>query len=69
MTKRYAEGDQSRAVCPHCAILVSTTFAYRDVPFNDGKGKARHILVAVCDLCREVAAVPAQSTLAIKQAR
>ncbi len=69
MTKRYAEGDQSRALCPHFAKLVSTTFGYRDVPFDDGKGKAKHILVAVCDLCREVAAVPAQSTQAIKQAR
>ena len=66
-----AEGDQSRALCPHCAILVSTTYAYRDVPFDDGngKGKGKHILVVVCDLGREVATVPAQSRQAIKQAR
>ena len=66
---RYAQGDKSRAICPHCAKLVSTTFGYRDVPFDDGKGKAKHILVAVCDLCSEVAAVPAQSTPAIRHAR
>lgn len=67
--KLYQPGDTSKAVCPHCGKLVSTTFTYRDVPFEDGPGVVRGILVAVCDECRNVIAIPAQSTPAIRRAR
>lgn len=69
MVKLYQPGDKSRAVCPHCAKLVTTTFNYRDVPFDDGSGTVRDILTAVCDECAQVVAVPAQSTPAIRNAR
>jgi hypothetical protein len=69
MTKFYAPGDKSRAICPHCAKLVATSFAYRDVPFDDGVGMAKGILAAVCDGCGRVVAVPAQSTPAIRKER
>lgn len=69
MTKLYSPGDTGRAICPHCAKLVSTTFVYRDVPFDDGTGQVKGILAAVCDVCDAVAAVPAQSTPAIRRAR
>jgi len=67
--KLYEEGERSKAICGHCKRLVGTTFRRRDVPFSDGKGQARNILAAVCDLCDEVVAVPAQSTPAIREAR
>lgn len=69
MTKFYIVGDKSRAICPHCAKLVETTFAYRDVPFDDGVGEAKSILAATCDECGAVVAIPAQSTPAIRKAR
>jgi hypothetical protein len=53
----------------HCAKLVTTTFSYRDVPFDDNVGTAKNILAAVCDECKNVVAIPAQSTPAIKKAR
>jgi len=69
MTKLYNCGDKSRAICPHCRKIVTTTFNYRDVPFDDGSGTVRSILTAVCDVCGTVAAIPAQSTPAIRRAR
>ncbi len=68
-THSYREGEKSRSLCSHCAGLVNTTFKRRDVPFSDGKGVARDILVAVCDVCDSVVAIPAQSTPAIQEAR
>ncbi|MGY6570825.1 MAG: hypothetical protein ACXIVE_17680 [Salinarimonas sp.] len=67
--KLYEAGDKSKAICEHCKSLVPTTFMYRDVPFDDGSGVVKDILVAVCDICDKVVAIPAQSTPAIKRAR
>lgn len=65
----YREGGKSKAICQHCERIVDTTFLYRDAQFSDGKGSAKNILVAVCDTCGEVVAIPAQSTAAIHKAR
>jgi hypothetical protein len=65
----YAAGETSKAICDGCKSVVSTTFAYRDVPFDDGTGLVKDILCAVCDRCDRVVAVPPQSTPAIKRAR
>jgi hypothetical protein len=67
--KLFQEGDKSKATSSHCCEQVSTTIVRRDVPFSDGKGSAKDILVAVCDVCDHVVAVPAQSTPAIREAR
>lgn len=67
--KFYFEGDKATAICNHCAAVVNTTYVRRNVPFNDGKGEAKDILVAACDTCNAVVAIPAQSTPAIKEAR
>ncbi len=67
--KLYQPGDTSKAICPDCGKLVSTTFAYRDVPFDDGTGVVKGILAAVCDECETVVSIPAQSTPAIRRAR
>lgn len=67
--KLYEAGEKSKAICAHCETLVTTTFQYRDVPFDDGEGIVKDILVAVCDNCDAVVAIPAQSTPAIRRAR
>ncbi|WP_222863965.1 hypothetical protein [Pigmentiphaga aceris] len=67
--KIFQEGDQSRAVCSHCADLVVTTFRRRDVPFSDGSSVAKNILVGVCDVCDTTVSIPAQSTPAISKTR
>lgn len=69
MVTFYRSGDKSRAICSQCGKVVATTFQYRTVPFDDGKGSAPNILVGVCDDCDGVVSIPAQSTVAIRQAR
>lgn len=67
--KLYQERDKSRAICCHCEGLVQTTLTRRNVPFDDGVGEVKGVLVSVCDVCDKVVGVPAQSTPAIKAAR
>ncbi|MCC2961560.1 hypothetical protein LK540_14110 [Massilia sp. IC2-278] len=70
MTVRIlSAGDKGQAICAACAGVATTTYAYRDVPFSDGKGRASDILVGVCDSCDAVLSIPPQSTPAIKRAR
>lgn len=66
--KLLLEGDKGKAVCENDG-LVGITYTRRDVPFSDGTGVAKDILVGVCDVCKEVAAIPPQSTPAIRAAR
>ncbi len=67
--KIFQEGDTSQAFCSQCTELVRTTFVRRDVPFSDGRGLAKNILVGACDHCGQTVAVPAQSAPAISKAR
>lgn len=67
--KLLLEGDHGKALCEHCQQVVSTTYVRRNVPFSDGQGEAKDILVGVCDVCETILAIPAQSTPAIKEAR
>jgi hypothetical protein len=67
--KLFKEGGKSKAICSSCKAVVSTTFKYRDVPFSDGIGFAKNILVSVCDCCDQVVATPPQSTPAIRLSR
>ncbi len=64
----YTIGDKSKAICENCKAVVPTTFAVRDVPFSDWSAVAESILVAVCDHCDDVVAIPAQSTPSIREA-
>jgi hypothetical protein len=47
--------------------MVTTTFVYRDVELPDWSAVAKGILVAVCDHCDDVVAIPSQSTPLIKK--
>lgn len=67
--KLYRDGDSSKSFCSRCAKVVTTAFERRDVPFSDGKGMAKNILVGVCDACDSVVSIPAQSAPAISEAR
>jgi hypothetical protein len=60
-------GDKSKALCPFCKQLCTTTFEERDVPLSSGKGLVRDVLVAVCDTCDRVVAIPQQSAPRIKE--
>ncbi|MCF8470234.1 MAG: hypothetical protein K9G30_05575 [Parvibaculum sp.] len=66
--KLHMPGEKGKAICEGDG-LVSTTFRYRDVPFSDGSGVARKILVGVCDRCGKVVSIPPQSTPSIRAAR
>ncbi|AZG13799.1 hypothetical protein [Cupriavidus pauculus] len=66
---RIHEGDRSKAICPDCGKVVGTTFVRRDVSVGDSRKRvAENILVAVCDACGEVVAIPSESTAAICEA-
>lgn len=65
----FFEGDTGKGLCEHCQALVDIRYRRRDVPFSDGQGEARDILVGVCTGCDSVVAVPPQSTPAIREAR
>lgn len=67
--KFFKEGDHGKALCDRCGSIARTTFARRDVPFSDGRGMVRNLLVGVCDGCGETVSIPAQSTPAIARAR
>ena len=66
--KLHREGDRSKALCQDCGDFVTTTLRRRDVPFNDGSGIVRNLLVHVCDSCDRVVGMPAQSTPAVAEA-
>ena len=67
MTKKFKPGDRSRAVCQYCFKVVTTVFEYRDVPFDHRPGIVRDCLVAICEECNKITAIPAQSTPAINK--
>lgn len=67
--KMFQYGDKGEAYCDACGAFERTTLKYRDVPFDDGIGMAKQVLVDVCDRCNAVVAIPAQSTPAIREAR
>jgi hypothetical protein len=66
--KVYRTNDKGSALC-HRDGRVTMTYAYRDVPFRDGRGVAKDILVGVCDVCGDAIVIPAQSTPATAAAR
>ena len=69
----YKEGDKSQSICEpdfyNCGgkgELVSTTFKKRDYTFRGREFSG--VLVAVCDVCDQILAIPAQSAIAMNHA-
>ncbi|KZY36081.1 MULTISPECIES: hypothetical protein [unclassified Oleiphilus] len=65
--KILKEGDVGKVLCHTCESVQNSTFKLRDVPFSDDSGSVKNILAGVCDACDSVAAIPHQSTPAIKK--
>lgn len=60
--KIYKVGDKSKAICHICKAIKETTFKLRDVPFSDGAGVVKDVMVGVCNTCDTVVSMPSQST-------
>ncbi len=65
--KIFKVGDSQKAICENCRSLENATFKLRDVPFNDGSGLVKNVLVGVCDKCDKVSILPHQSTPVVKK--
>lgn len=63
----YQEGQNSKAICEDCGLVV-TTFKKRDVLFPESKITVKNILVAVCNKCNNTVGIPQQSVPAVKTA-
>ena len=61
------EGDKKKVACGCCGSFQEATFKLRNVPFSDGSGIVKNVLVGVCDNCDSVAVIPHQSTPAIQK--
>jgi hypothetical protein len=65
--KNLKLGDKLNLVCEKCQSTTMGSYQLRDVPFNDGSGVVKSLLVGVCDICYEVSSIPHQSVPAIKK--
>jgi hypothetical protein len=65
----WKEGDTSEAVCPACEKRVATRFAVRRYTLQESGVEVPDLLVAVCAECDGIAAIPAQSSPRLKEAR
>lgn len=60
--KIFKVGDSQKVICEYCRSLETATFTLRDVPFSDGSGIVKNVLVGVCNQCDQVSILPHQST-------
>jgi hypothetical protein len=67
MKTRFKEGSRSKAICPKCKDIVTTTFRLAD--FKYGKHVAKHVLLGFCNLCGKLVSIPHQSVPEIKRQR
>ncbi|MBA4160411.1 MAG: hypothetical protein H0X65_23560 [Gemmatimonadetes bacterium] len=58
----WREGDRSEAICSACERRVTTTFQLRPYMLRESGIEVPEVLVAVCDVCDRIVAIPAQST-------
>lgn len=65
--KIFKVGESQKAVCEKCQSFENATFKLRDVPFSDGRGVVKNVLVGVCDKCDSVTVLPHQSTPSVKK--
>ena len=67
--KIFKSGETVQAICYNCKSIQKAVFQIRDVPFSDGSGTAKAILVVVCEQCDQAIVTPHQSTPSIKAQR
>ncbi len=65
--KIFKVGDRQKAICGSCQSIQDAVFALRDVPFSDGSGTVKNVLVGVCSQCDEVILMPQQSAPVVKK--
>jgi hypothetical protein len=65
----YQAGEKSVGICETCRSKVSTRMEYRDYRPTGWETTVPDVLVAVCDRCDGVVAVPHQSTPKINESR
>lgn len=65
--KIFKVGESQKAACAKCQSFENATFQLRDVPFSDGRGIVKNVLVGVCDKCDSVSVLPHQSTPVVKR--
>lgn len=65
--KIFKVGESQKAACNKCQSFENAIFRLRDVPFSDGRGIVKNVLVGVCDKCDSVIVLPHQSTPTVKR--
>ena len=65
--KIFKVGESQQAACDKCQSFENATFQLRDVPFSDGDGIVKNVLVGICDKCDSVTVLPHQSTPSVKK--
>jgi hypothetical protein len=65
----WREGDRSEAICHGCRKRVETRFEVRTVRLPESGIDVPDVLAAACMECGETAAIPAQSSPRLKEAR
>jgi hypothetical protein len=63
------EGDRSDALCEQCHQRVSIRYEYRSLQLEQTKTLVPDVLVGVCEVCGQIASIPAQSFPRLKEAR
>jgi hypothetical protein len=65
----WKEKDRSEGMCSTCTRRVETVFKLRDYRLMESGIEVPKLLVAVCQSCGGIVAIPAQSTPKLKEAR
>ena len=61
-------GDKQQTICYNCGELTQSTFSHRDVSLSGTDIVVKNILVASCDVCGWITAMPHQSAKDVKEA-
>lgn len=65
----WKEGDRERFGCPHCKALVDSQMKVRTYHLRESDIDVPGVLLVVCDRCDKIAAIPAQSSARLYEAR
>jgi hypothetical protein len=70
MTMRvWKAGDRSKGVCERCGRLVATRFERRTMALERPRTEVPDVLVAVCEACESLVAIPPQSLPRLNEGR